>query len=95
MTPAAIKTKALELLARIVPELDPQTLRTNQSLRDQLDIDSMDGLNFLVALHEGFGVDIPEADYRKLATIDALVEYLGARLPSGFDRTQPPPASSA
>lgn len=83
MTDAAIRTRTLDALATIVPELDPAHLATDRSLRDQLDIDSMDALNFQVALHRVFGVDIPEADFRKLATIDALVEYLvqhGARL---------------
>ncbi len=49
------------------------------SLRDQLDIDSMDSLNFLIAVHEQLQVDIPEADWARLQTLDELVEYLGPR----------------
>lgn|GEM_PF-1686790 len=45
-------------------------------LRDQLDIDSMDFLNFLIALHQEFGVDVPESDAGKLGSIDACVGYL-------------------
>jgi acyl carrier protein len=47
-------------------------------LRDQLDIDSMDFLNFVIALHERLGVDVPERDYPQLATFDGCVEYLAA-----------------
>jgi acyl carrier protein len=49
-------------------------------LRDQLDIDSMDFLNFAVALNEELGVEIPEADYGKVQTVDRLVEYVGVRI---------------
>jgi acyl carrier protein len=46
--------------------------------RDQLDLDSMDYLNFVIALHAALGVEIPEADYPKLATLEACVDYLAA-----------------
>jgi acyl carrier protein len=49
------------------------------SFRDQLDIDSMDFLNFVIAVHEALHVEIPEADYPKLATLNGCVEYLAAR----------------
>jgi acyl carrier protein len=50
-------------------------------LREQVDLDSMDWLNVIVGFHERFGVDIPEADYDKLTTLDAIVAYLAGRLP--------------
>jgi acyl carrier protein len=50
------------------------------NLREQLDLDSMDALNFVIALHEELGVEIPETDYAKLATMDGIVAYLLARL---------------
>ena len=46
------------------------------AFRDQLDLDSMDLLNFVIGLHTALGVDIPEADYSKLATLDGCVDYL-------------------
>ncbi|MBZ5703592.1 MAG: hypothetical protein LAN84_17305, partial [Acidobacteriia bacterium] len=46
--------------------------------RDQLDIDSMDLLNFVIALHQELHVEIPEADYPKLATLQGCVDYLFA-----------------
>jgi acyl carrier protein len=48
------------------------------NLRDQLDLDSMDVLNLVVALHGTLGVEIPEADYPRLATLDDCVEYLAS-----------------
>ena len=49
-------------------------------LRDALDLDSMDFLNFVIALHGSLGVDVPEGDYVKLATLNGAVDYLAGRL---------------
>jgi acyl carrier protein len=73
-----IQAAVLRNLCRIAPEADPATLRTDLSLRDQLDIDSMDFLNFAIALHDEFHVEIAETDYPKLATIDGCVQFLVA-----------------
>jgi acyl carrier protein len=47
-----------------------------------MDIDSMDFLNFISALHRRFGIDIPEIDYTKLATLDGAIAYLSSKLGS-------------
>ena len=80
MTEDEIRVRVIKTLSGIVPELDPGALEPAVSLRDQLDIDSMDFLNFLIALHQEFGVDVPESDAGKLATVDACVEYLAKAL---------------
>jgi acyl carrier protein len=67
-------------LGRVAPEMDPKALRLDAPLRDQIDIDSMDFLNFIVALHERVGVEIPEADYPKLSSVGAIVAYADAKL---------------
>lgn len=79
MTPEEIRQAVLQALSDIAPEADPAAIRTDLSLRDQLDIDSMDSLNFLIAVHEQLQVDIPEADWAHLQTIDELVEYIRGR----------------
>ena len=79
MTDAEIKAAILEGLAQIAPESDPAQLSPNENIRRALDIDSFDFLNFLIGLHEKLGVDIPEADYGKLNTLDEMVAYLAAR----------------
>ena len=80
MTQDEIRVRVIKTLSGIVPELEPRNLKPAVSLRDQLDIDSMDFLNFLIALHEEFGVDVPEADAPKLGSIDACVDYLAQAL---------------
>jgi acyl carrier protein len=72
-------TVVLRVLGDIAPEADLTSLRPDLAFRDQLDLDSMDMLNFVVGLHDALGVEIPEADYPKLATLDACVEYLASR----------------
>jgi len=65
-----------ELLA-VAPEVDEADLVDADLLRDQVDLDSMDWLNFLVRLHKRFEVDIPESQYASLRTIDDLTSYIG------------------
>ena len=67
-------------LGNIAPEMDLQQLDPAADLRDALDIDSMDFLNFVIALHHRLGVDIPELDYPKLATFEGAVTYLKPKL---------------
>ncbi len=82
MTEEEIKKAVLEALASVAPELDEAALDPEKSFRDQLDIDSMDFLNYVIALHEAFKIDIPEADQFRLSTISGAVAYLGKRLSS-------------
>ncbi|HJV52359.1 MAG TPA: phosphopantetheine-binding protein [Noviherbaspirillum sp.] len=67
-------------LKSIAPEVDENELVVDRALRDQVDLDSMDWLNFLIGLHRKLQVDIPEADYARLRTLNDLVAYLGAKL---------------
>ncbi len=76
MTKDEIRGAVLSVLGQLAPEADLSKLKANLRLRDQLDLDSMDVLNFVIALHKKLGVDIPEADYSKLATLDSCVAYL-------------------
>jgi acyl carrier protein len=76
-----LRRVVLETLSDIAPEADLSRLDPRTSFRDQLDIDSMDQLNFVIALHEKLGVDVPERDYPKLETLAGCVDYLSARIP--------------
>ena len=69
----------LTALGAVAPEADLSNLDPAEPIRQQLDLDSMDFLNFVVSLDERLGVDVPEADYGKLATVDGAVAYLAAR----------------
>ncbi len=79
LTQESIKTVVLRTLGRIAPEADLTELGGDVDLREQLDIDSVDFLNFVVALDQELGVDVPEADYAKLRTLDGGVAYLSAK----------------
>jgi acyl carrier protein len=76
MTEAEIRKLAAEVLGDIAPEADPDTLSDDEDLREALDLDSMDFLNFVIGLHKASGVDIPEADYPKLFTMKGVIAYL-------------------
>ncbi len=80
MDEQALRQTVLSTLQSIAPELEPADLATDRPLRNQVDLDSMDWLNFLVALHEKLRVEIPEADYARLVTLDDVLGYLSARL---------------
>ena len=77
---AEIRSTVLASLKAIAPEVDAAALRNDQLLRAQVDLDSMDWLNVILGLHEKLKVDIPEADYGRLNTLDALVAYLAEKL---------------
>lgn len=81
MKPEEIRGVVLHELGRIAPEADLAALPDSAPLREELDIDSMDFLRFVTALHEATGVDVPEADYERIASLRGCVDYLAARLP--------------
>jgi len=80
MTAIDLRSTVLDVLASVAPDMDPGAIDPAGDLREQLDLDSMDFLNVMIALHEALGVDIPEADYPQLASLDAAVDYLDAAL---------------
>jgi len=78
MNASEIRALATEVLAGIAPEADLATLGENEDLREMLDLDSMDFMNFVVGLHQKTGRAIPEADVPKLYTMKGLVAYFAA-----------------
>ncbi|MDR3657160.1 MAG: phosphopantetheine-binding protein [Mycobacterium sp.] len=75
----------LSVLTTIAPEVDPDDISDDDLLRDQVDLDSMDWLNFLRGIHKRLQVDIPEADYASLRTLADVVGYVqkNASAPGG------------
>ena len=71
-----LRSQILSVLTSIAPEVQEDDLRDDLLLREQVDLDSMDWLNFLVGIHRRLHVDIPEADYKLLRTLDDLVAYV-------------------
>jgi len=76
MNASDIRTLAANVLAGIAPEADLSTVSETEDLRQALDLDSMDFLNFIIGLGQGSGISIPEADYPRLFTLGGLVRYL-------------------
>jgi acyl carrier protein len=74
--PSHIREAIEQSLYRIAPEADLAILDRAEPLRDQLDIDSFDFLRIVIELHEALGVDIPEADYEQLSTLNDMELYL-------------------
>ena len=79
----ALRAALLGINKTLAPETDTAQIVGKLPLRKQIDLDSMDWLNVLAAIHERLGVDIPETDYGHLATLDSLVAYLANRLAKG------------
>jgi acyl carrier protein len=71
------------ILGGIAPEVDLGQVRPDADLRDELDIDSMDFLRFVVGVHDRLGVDVPEADYPRIRTLDGCLAYLAPRCGAG------------
>ena len=83
MTDAELKQTVLRILGNIAPEADPAQILPDSSFRDQLDIDSMDFHNFVIAIDKELHIDIPERDYPKLSSLTGCLEYLKARRSNG------------
>jgi acyl carrier protein len=69
----------LEELSAIAPDIDITCLDDRARLRDEYDLDSMDALNLLTAVHHRLGVNIPESDYARMHSLQALLDYLEPR----------------
>lgn len=80
MNQQTIRQTILEALGTVVPEADLASIEPDLEFREQLDMDSMDFLNFVIAIDERLGVEIPEVDYPRLSTLDDCVAYISARL---------------
>lgn len=80
MTDADIRKAFLEELTKIAPDIDPGDVGEGDHLQDDLELDSMDILNLVTALHQRLGVDIPEVDYPQIATLALATGYLKGRI---------------
>ena len=79
MTEAEIRQAVREALSNVAPEVDFNAIDPAKDLRDQIDIDSVDFLNFVIGLHKALNIEIPDADVAKLTTLNGCVNYLLAK----------------
>ena len=80
MTRHDIETAIVTAITGVAPEIDSASIHSGVSFRDEFDLDSMDFLNFVLAIHERLGVEIPEVDYPQLYTFDSAVAYLASKV---------------
>jgi acyl carrier protein len=80
MSPQDIRAGVVAAIKEIAPEVDEAELAADQPLRAQVDLDSMDWLNVIIGLHQRFDVQIPEADYGRLDTLDHIAAYLADKM---------------
>jgi len=80
MTESEIQQAIFTQVRAVAPEADPKTIRPDANLREALDIDSFDFLNVLIGLNKTLNVEIAEADYGQLTTLQDMVDYLSAKL---------------
>ncbi len=76
MNEQQLRDVVIQALTEVAPDIDPDSIDADADLVEQLDIDSMDFLNTIVAIHESTGIEIPERDYPKLGTLNDAVAYL-------------------
>jgi acyl carrier protein len=75
-----IRATVLRILHQVAPDVDPAALNPAVPIQDQVDIDSVDFMNIMVGIEQELGVDVPERDYPKVASLDGCVAYLESRL---------------
>ena len=71
-----VKQIVLDIIAEIAPDEDVSDVKPDVRLRDQLDLDSMDFLDIVMELRKQHGIEVPEADYRELESLDSSANYL-------------------
>ncbi|MCA9087091.1 MAG: acyl carrier protein [Planctomycetaceae bacterium] len=76
MTPPEIRQVIINILERIAPDEDLSSLDDAVPFREQMELDSMDFLDIVMELRKQYRVQIPEADYEHLGTMNSTVEYL-------------------
>ena len=80
MTEAEIKKAVRDALSNVAPEVNLDAIDPGKDLREQIDIDSVDFLNFIIGLHKALNLEIPDADVAKLSTLNGCAEYLVSRV---------------
>ncbi len=80
MTSDEIRSTLLTCLSEVAPEIAEEEIEDDTDLRDELDLDSMDVLRWVQGIHKALGVEIPEEDYGKIATLGDAVDYVAARV---------------
>ena len=80
MTAEEVKQVVLDIISDVAPDEEVSDINSAESLRDQLDLDSIDFLDIVMELRKRHSVEVPSEDYPRLATLDSCVEYLTPKM---------------
>lgn len=80
MDDSEIRNAIFSVLSTIAPEISESEIDASRPIRDQIDLDSMDFLHFIIGMHERLHVDVPERDYARLRTLSDMVTYFRDRI---------------
>jgi acyl carrier protein len=83
MIKKSIQQLILEAIQEIAPEIEQDDIDMDEDIREECDLDSMDFINYLIALKKSTGVSIAEGDYTRVNTFNKMLTYLTAKLPTG------------
>lgn len=75
-----VRQIVIDIIADISPDSDVSSLDDKKTLREQLDLDSMDFLDIVMELRKRHKVEVPQEDYPKLASLESCVAYLSPKL---------------
>jgi acyl carrier protein len=78
MTIDQAKEVVFRALAEVAPEVDPATIDHSLDLTEQLDIDSMDYLAWMLGINAATDIEIPQRDVSEFLTVDGAAAYLVA-----------------
>ena len=76
MTEDQVKQIVIDIINEIAPDEDTSNLKSEVALREQMDLDSMDFLDIVMELRKQHGIEVPEADYPQLASLESCATYL-------------------
>ena len=76
MTEDQVQQIVIDIIKEIAPDEDTSDLKGAINLREQMDLDSMDFLDIVMELRKQHGIEVPEADYPELASLDSCANYL-------------------
>ncbi|WP_129781911.1 acyl carrier protein [Peristeroidobacter soli] len=93
MNTPTIEQQILNAFLQVAPDVDPAKLKPEIPFRDQFDFDSMDTLNFAIGLHQQFGIDVPETQYRELASLAKTAAFVRSALQQDGKRSTGPAAT--
>jgi len=76
MTREDVRRAVVSILEDIAPDEDLSSIKDDVTLREQMDLDSMDFLDIVMELRKRFNIEVPESDYQELVSMDSCIQYL-------------------